>query len=302
MKTIKVLNQVSDFELRLLRVFKVVVESGGFSAAESALGITKSAISQHMSDLEKRLGLRLCQRGRSGFALTDEGAEVLLATRSLLSSIEDFRSEINQLNKKLKGELNIGMVNNLVTQPQMIISKALSQLQEQSDGVKINVSMSTPGAIAKGLFDGRLHVGVIPWTTTLSGLEYNELYVEKSSLYCSKDHPLAHKKQITKKDLLEADAVVPRYPMTEHAIAMHKMLTCTATATDREGIAFLILAGTYIGFLPDHYASQWVTRGDLTPLDVGSKHFSTPLAVVTRQGRRANSVLERFLSFIEYEH
>ena len=81
MKTIKVLNQVSDFELRLLRVFKVVVESGGFSAAESALGITKSAISQHMSDLEKRLGLRLCQRGRSGFALTDEGAEVLLATR-----------------------------------------------------------------------------------------------------------------------------------------------------------------------------------------------------------------------------
>ena len=302
MKTIKVLNQVSDFELRLLRVFKVVVESGGFSAAESALGITKSAISQHMSDLEKRLGLRLCQRGRSGFALTDEGAEVLLATRSLLSSIEDFRSEINQLNKKLKGELNIGMVNNLVTQPQMIISKALSQLQEQSDGVKINVSMSTPGAIAKGLFDGRLHVGVIPWTTTLSGLEYNELYVEKSSLYCSKDHPLAHKKQITKKDLLEADAVVPRYPMTEHAIAMHKMLTCTATATDREGIAFLILTGTYIGCLPDHYASQWVARGDLTALDVGSKHFSTPLAVVTRQGRRANSVLERFLSFIEYEH
>lgn len=302
MKKVSVLNQVTDFDLRLLRVFKIVVESGGFSAAESTLGITKSAISQHMSDLEKRLGLRLCQRGRAGFALTDEGTEVLQAAKALLSSVEDFRAEINQLNKKLKGELNIGMINNLVTQPQMLISQSLSLLQEQSDGVKINISMSTPAEIAKGLFDGRLHVGVIPWTTSLSGLEYAQLYEERSSLYCSQNHPLASKVgSITKNDLLEADAVVPSYPMTEQAVAMHKLLTCTATASDREGIAFLILTGGYIGFLPDHYAANWLAKGELQALDAGSQHFNTRLALVTRQGRRPNSVLESFLSLIHSE-
>lgn len=302
MKKISVLNQVTDFDLRLLRVFKIVVESGGFSAAESTLGITKSAISQHMSDLEKRLGLRLCQRGRAGFALTDEGSEVLQAANALLLSVEDFRSEINQLNKQLKGVLNIGMVNNLVTQPQMLVSKALSRLQEKSDGVKINISMSTPSEIAKGLFDGRLHVGVIPWTTSLSGLDYTKLYDERSSLYCSHNHIMAAKSgDITQKDLLEANAVVPNYPMTEQAIAMHKLLNCTATASDREGIAFLIMTGAYIGFLPVHYASNWVARGEMKELGVGSQYFNTRLALVTRQGRRANLVLERFISLIDVE-
>lgn len=67
------LGQVSDFDIRLLRIFKTIVECGSFSAAESTLGLSRSAISLHMGDLEKRLGMRLCQRGRAGFALTDEG-------------------------------------------------------------------------------------------------------------------------------------------------------------------------------------------------------------------------------------
>jgi len=68
------LAQVSDFDIRLLRIFRSVVECGGFSAAETVLGIGRSAISQQMSDLEQRVGLRLCQRGRAGFSLTEEGA------------------------------------------------------------------------------------------------------------------------------------------------------------------------------------------------------------------------------------
>ena len=40
------LAQVSDFDIRLLRIFRSVVECGGFSAAETVLGIGRSAISQ----------------------------------------------------------------------------------------------------------------------------------------------------------------------------------------------------------------------------------------------------------------
>ncbi|HJU49168.1 MAG TPA: LysR family transcriptional regulator, partial [Pseudogulbenkiania sp.] len=97
------LAQVSDFDIRLLRLFKTVVECGSFSAAEGVLGISRSAISLHMGDLEKRLGLRLCQRGRAGFALTDEGREVLSASQTLLAAIEGFRSEVNQLHRQLRG-------------------------------------------------------------------------------------------------------------------------------------------------------------------------------------------------------
>lgn len=295
------LNQVADFDLRLLRLFRTVVECGSFSAAESVLGISRSAISLHMSDLEKRLGMRLCQRGRAGFALTDEGREVLRAGDAVLAAIEGFRSEVNQLHQQLRGDLNIGIVNNLVTQPKMRITRALKAVRAQGVGVRINISMSTPGDIERGLLDGRLHVGAVPLVSPLSGLEYSLLYEEHSNLYCSREHPLfVRAANVNMEELSCADAVVPSYRMTAEAIGLHQQLNLAASATDREGIAFLILTGSYIGFLPDHYAANWVDKGLMAPLNPGRLFFDTKLALATRKGRRHHLILEHFIDAVQH--
>lgn len=294
------LHQVSDFDLRLLRVFKTVAECGSFSGAESALGITRSAISLHMGDLEKRLGMRLCQRGRAGFALTDEGREVLRASETVLVAIEGFRSEVNQMHQQLRGDLNVAIVNNLVTQPKMRITHALKAVRAEGSGVRINLSMSTPGEIERGLLDGHLHVGAVPLISPLSGLDYSLLYEERSNLYCSHEHPLfAHAASVTDDQLAQADAVVPTYRMTAEAIGLHQLLNFGASATDREGIAFLILTGSYIGFLPDHYAATWVEKGIMAALDPNRLYFDAKLAIATRKGRRPNMILERFLNELQ---
>lgn len=294
------LSQVSDFDLKLLRLFKTVAECGSFTAAESVLGISRSAISLHMADLEKRLGMRLCQRGRAGFALTDEGREVLRAGEAVLVAIDGFRSEVNQLHRQLRGDLNIGIVNNLVTQPRMRVTQALRALRAQGAGVRINISMSTPGEIERGLLDGRLHVGAIPLIAPLSGLDYSLLYEERAYLYCSHEHPLfAHAGTVQDEQLRHVDAVVPSDRMTAEAIALHQLLTPAASATDREGIAFLILTGSYIGFLPDHYAAAWVEKGLMAALRPERLFFDARLAVATRRGRRQNLILERFLEALQ---
>lgn len=294
------LHQVSDFDLRLLRVFKTVAECGSFSGAESALGITRSAISLHMGDLEKRLGMRLCQRGRAGFALTDEGREVLRASETVLVAIEGFRSEVNQMHQQLRGDLNVAIVNNLVTQPKMRITHALKAVRAEGSGVRINLSMSTPGEIERGLLDGHLHVGAVPLISPLSGLDYSLLYEERSNLYCSHEHPLfTHAASVTDEQLAQADAVVPTYRMTAEAIGLHQLLNFGASATDREGIAFLILTGSYIGFLPDHYAATWVEKGIMAALDPNRLYFDAKLAIATRKGRRPNMILERFLNELQ---
>jgi len=288
--------QVADFDLRLIRVFKTVAEYGSFAAAESALGITRSAISLHMSDLEKRLGMRLCQRGRAGFALTDQGREVLRASEAMLASIEDFRREVNQLHQRLRGELNIGLMNNLVTQPRMRITSALRAVRQESDEVRINISMSPPGEIERGLLDGRLHVGAFPQTTALSGLDYQPLYEEQSLLYCSRTHPLfAQAATMDARQLAGTPAVVPSYRMNAQAMDLHQELSCAARASDREAIAFLILTGEYVGFLPDHYAAAWVEKGQLAAIAPEQMKFSVTIAAATRSGRRQNFIVDRFL-------
>ena len=90
------LHGISNPDIHLLRVFVAVVECGGFSAAQISLNVAQSTISTQMSSLETRLGLRLCNRGRAGFSLTDDGRAVYDAAISLFHSIDQFTGRVNE--------------------------------------------------------------------------------------------------------------------------------------------------------------------------------------------------------------
>ena len=291
------LAQVSDFDIRLLRLFRCVAECGGFAAAESVLGIGRSAISQQMSDLEQRLGLRLCQRGRAGFALTDEGREVYQSSLQLFGALESFRNNVNGLHRELRGGLHIGLTDNLVTVPHMHITQALARLKEQGPEVRIQIRMTPPSEVEQGVLDGSLHVGVVPQSHALSGLEYQPLYGERSQLYCAVGHPLFYvdDNQLSDSRLNAQDAIAPTFRLPPEIQGQYQVLNCTASASDREGMAFLILTGRYIGYLADHYAQQWVQQGRLRVLKPNSRFYDLTLASVTRKGRRPQLVLETFL-------
>ncbi|SDK98146.1 transcriptional regulator, LysR family [Franzmannia pantelleriensis] len=291
--------QVSDADLRLLRIYRKVVECGGFSAAEVELNISRAAISMAMNDLETRLGLRLCQRGRSGFSLTDEGAEVYEAAQRLLAAVEGFRTRVNGLHAWLKGELNIGITDNLVTMPEMHITHALSALKERGPEVHIHIRMMPPSEIELAVLDGRLHTGVIPALKTLAGLNYLSLYEEHSQLYCAADHPLFKVATVPEQQLAEHDAVVPAYAQTPEVKALHEPLKASASATDREGIAFLILSGRYIGYLPTHYAERWVRDNRMRPLNPERWHYLTRYCAITRKAAPPNLVMEGYLEELQ---
>ena len=87
------MKQVQDADLRMLRIFVTIADCGGFSAAQSVLNIGQSTISEYISRLETRIGVRLCERGRSGFRLTEEGERVYISAQRLLLAVEGFRQE-----------------------------------------------------------------------------------------------------------------------------------------------------------------------------------------------------------------
>lgn len=60
-------------DLKLLQIFAAVVRHQGFAPAQQELGLSASAISTYMSQLERHLGIVLCHRGRGGFGLTSKG-------------------------------------------------------------------------------------------------------------------------------------------------------------------------------------------------------------------------------------
>ena len=287
-------HQLGDTHVRLLRIYKTVVESGGFASAEVQLNISRPAISIAISELEEILSMRLCHRGRAGFSVTDEGEVVYQAALQLLASLETFKSQVSSINRELKGEFNIGITDNMVSIPEMRVTQALSALKEIGPEVIINIRMIPPKEIETAVLDGQLHVGVVPDLRTLSGLNYISLYQEESLLYCSQKHPLFDQKNqsLTDKQIAEYDAVLPAYAQSAEIKQQQRILRTTATSTDREGIVFLILTGRYIGFLPTHFAERWVREGILKAVQPKQKQFMTHYSAIVRKGARANIILE----------
>jgi DNA-binding transcriptional LysR family regulator len=293
--------QLGDTHIRLLRIYKVVIESGGFAASEIELNISRPAISVAISELESLLNMKLCHRGRSGFSITDQGDKVYQSTLQLLGNLENFRSEMNAINTDLVGELNIGITDNLVTNEQQRLTRSLSMLKLRAPEVIINIRMIPPNALEAAVLDGQLHIGVVPDLRSLSGLCYSPLYKERSQLYCSDEHPLfdENNEAISDSTLGQYDAVLPNYPQPIKIKLQQKILKSTATSTDREGLAFLILTGRFLGFLPVHFAASWVAQGRLRPIDAHNRNFNTHFSIITRKGARENLILEAYLEELQ---
>jgi DNA-binding transcriptional LysR family regulator len=137
----------------------------------------------------------------------------------------------------------------------------------------------------------------VPLASPLSGLDYQALYDERSRLYCAVGHPLFYvdDQQLSDARLDAQEAIAPTFRLPPEVQRHYQALACTASASDREGMAFLILTGRYIGYLPDHYAQAWVQQGRLRVLKPASRYYDISLASVTRKGRRPHLVLESFL-------
>ncbi len=289
--------KLGDSHIRLLRIFKAVVESRGFAAAEIELNISRPAISMAISELESLLQMRLCHRGRGGFSVTDEGNQVYEAMLRLFAGLETFRSQVNAINTELKGELNIGITDNLVTMPRMRITSALAALKKRGPEVLINIRMIPPNEIETGILEGRLHTGVVPDLRRLPGLNYFPLYQEVSNLFCGAGHPLFDHDNsgLSDKALGDIDAVLPAYPQAIDTKKNQMVLKASATSTDREGMAFLILTGCYVGFLPNHLAQRWVDEGKLQAIQPESRKLVTHYSAITRKGARPNPNTEAYV-------
>ena len=94
----------TSVDLKRLALFRQVVESGGLSAAETVLNVNLPTISAHLASLEASLGMRLCERGRRGFRLTEQGQGVLAASERLFESVQAFRAELDAVGEKLREE------------------------------------------------------------------------------------------------------------------------------------------------------------------------------------------------------
>jgi LysR family transcriptional regulator, transcriptional activator for bauABCD operon len=291
------LGSVSDSDVKLLRIFYVIAQCGGFSAAQAQLNLSQSAISTRMAQLEARLGCRLCERGRGIFKLTDEGNAVIEASRKLFAALEDFRTEVAEAQGHLTGELRLGIIDNSVTHEDERIRRAIAGFAAAAPDARLSIYIGGAVDLEQQVLVNRLHLAIGLFHHELEGLEYQPLFSEEHMLYCAVEHPLyaVADAQITAARMSEARYVSWGYGEGLPGWQPPYSFKVVASSPYIEGVAYMILSGAYIGYLPSHYAKLWVAEGRIRPILAKETWRSVECSLVRKRSQHESRLAGVFL-------
>lgn len=291
--------QIGNADLKLLRIFKTVAECGGISAAESELNTGRSTISKHLSDLETRLGFRLCNRGPAGFFLTDEGAQVLTATDALLESVRDFRTRMNEVRQKLVGTLRIAAFDQSISNPEARLSHALRLFSDRAPDVDLDLSMLPPNIIEARLQEGQLDIGIIARHRPLPGLDYMPVHGEDMYLFCGRGHPFFDAPEALDLETVRGARYAGiSFNSPNLQVGQSLNMRSRAVVQNEMMLAMLVLSGQYVGFIPAHMAEQFEQQDKMRRVLPDQIHYRTSFAAATRRAPEPNRLTRVFLDVL----
>jgi DNA-binding transcriptional LysR family regulator len=298
------LGQISDMDLRLLRVFRTVVDCGGMAAAELELNIGASTVSRHIKDLETRLGLRLCSRGRAGFALTPEGAHIYAQTAQLFAAADAFRAGVDEIHQRMGGELQVAVFDKTASNPHAHIARAIALFSQAAPDVSLSLHVGTLTAIERGVLDGQFQVGIVPGHRSSSALDYLPLFDEGMLLYCGAAHPLfgADHGALDWESIRAMRFAGLGYHSPNMEASQRLRLRRVATGFDQESIATFILSGQFVGFLPAHYAASFEVAGQMQAVAPQQFHYDCAFFAITRHAPAPTRATRLFQNCLAQAH
>ncbi len=149
-------------DLNDLRYFALIVEHGGFSAAERATHVTKSRLSRRVALLEERLGVRLIQRSTRRLSLTEAGRAFHEHCAAMLVEAEAAQQAVEQLSSAPSGTVRLTCP---VAIAQSYVARLVARFMREHPKVRVEIE-STDRSV--NLIEERIDIAL---RVRASGLE-----------------------------------------------------------------------------------------------------------------------------------
>ncbi|WP_377150710.1 LysR family transcriptional regulator [Roseovarius aestuarii] len=294
--------RISGSDIHLLSVFDSVVRNNGFSAAQAELGLSQPTISNHITALEERIGVKLCQRGRRGFLLTEKGQMVHEVAKQLMDTLSEQSDHLTALKGSLVGELKLATVDCIASDENLKLPDAIRIFSNTASAARLRLFVEPPQSILSGIAGGAFHLGFGSFDNRIQGLRYETLYTESHSLYCAKDHPLfGLPSSKLKQDMCYAYPWAHRGYWSRQRKKSIKMHDLDRVVLNIEAQILLVLSGSYLGLLPDHAAQQYVAAERLRRLPETEDDFACEMQLVSKSGPQPK-IIDKFREILKAEY
>ena len=283
------------------KVFCDLCDTGSFSRAAEASGITQSAVSQQIRAVEKRFGVPLIDRSRNSFTLTPEGNVYHEACRDILARYDSLGTRFRVARGQLGGELRIASVISIALHN---LPSLLRQFRKTHPGVDVKVDYRRAEEIYDAVEDGRADLGLVAYPKARQGLRAITCWQERLVLIMPPGHRLCGKRPIS---LSQIDGerfvgLTPDIPTRQYLDKVLRKAGVTvslvAELENIETVKAAVEAEQAISIIPETSVRQEIKAGTLTLREIDADRMWRPMGAITRRPMPEKPSLLEFLSLL----
>lgn len=195
-------------EIRVLKYFLTVSEIGNITKAANSMHLTQPTLSRQLQELEKELGQKLFIRGNHSVSLTPEGIILRKRAQEIIDLVDKTETEFTSFKDEVMGDIFIGSGE---TKSIKLITDIMKTLKKDYPKIKFHIVSGDSGDLVERLDKGLLDFCVLIQPFNLEKYDYIDLGEKDTwGLLLRKDDPLADKKSIKIKDLMELPLIISR--------------------------------------------------------------------------------------------
>ncbi|MBB5468809.1 DNA-binding transcriptional LysR family regulator [Paraburkholderia sp. Clong3] len=256
--------------LRQLRVFIEVARLQSFSRAGDEIGLTQSAVSRCVRELESEIGLKLIDRTTREVQLTDVGGNLVASVSRLLGDLDDALREIREIGEQRRGRVVVAASPTVACR---LMPRVVASCGQQFPYVTLGLRDDVQSDVVRKVKSGEVDFGVIIGPFSDDDLLSETLMTDSFCIVSRDDHRLAARKQVTWKDLDGEQLVMLDYASGSRPLidAVMQAQGVNATVVQELGhsatVFGLVEAGVGISVLP------WLAL----PLPAGASLVARPL-------------------------
>lgn len=284
-----------------LKLFRDIAQSRSFSRAAAMNGVSQSAASQHVQDLEKDLGTILLDRSTRPLHVTAAGELYSDFCRDVLRRKEDFEAALDNLKQELEGTIRVAAIYSVGLSE---MSQLESEYARRQPKAELEVQYLRPEKVYSAVLADEADLGLVSYPEASREITVIPWRQEEMVVAAAPTHPLAqyarldpHK--LTGVDFIGFDEELPitrevgRF-LRDHEIEVNHTLHFDNIQMIKEAVA--LRKG--VSILPARVMRNEVRQGRLVAIPLATATLFRPLGIIHRKKKRFHPVAQAFLDLL----
>lgn len=284
------------FSLRQLEVFLAVARTESVSRAARELGMSQSAVSGALADLERQFDILLFDRIGKRLRLSQLG-------QSLRPRCEALHEQAIELERALSSQSDIGglRVGATLTIGNYVALPLMARFKREHPDARVTLEVANTAEITRKVTNFEIDVGLVEGELFDPDLDVIDWCADELVVFCAPAHPFARKSELCDDDLRAASWIV-REPGsgTRQAFdrAMHGILSDLEIAFELqhiEAIKSAVEAGMGVGCVSRLALAEAFRHGALVPCSVPRRDFRRHFCFVLHKQKHRSVAIQSWL-------